>query len=112
MKGKWLVCLTLLLLSFLSACDGGKKETVLRHSGPGKPAYGDAIVIGSIGEPSTLIPILASDSASSDIAGLDLQWSGRYDKYLKLEGELAEKLGRLTGRPHHHLPPAPRGEMA
>lgn len=90
MKGKWLVCLTLLLLSFLTACDGGKKETVLRHSGPGKPAYGDAIVIGSIGEPSTLIPILASDSASSDIAGLVYNGLVRYDKYLKLEGELAK----------------------
>ena len=32
--------------------------------------YGDAIVVGSIGEPSTLIPLLASDSASHDVAGL------------------------------------------
>ncbi len=90
MKGKWLVCLALLLLSLLTACDGGKKETVLRHSGPGKPAYGDAIVIGSIGEPSTLIPLLASDSASHDVAGLIFNGLVRYDKELKLEGELAE----------------------
>ncbi|MGA2150987.1 MAG: ABC transporter substrate-binding protein, partial [Geobacteraceae bacterium] len=90
MKAKWLVCLALLLLSFLTACDGGKKETVLRHSGPGKPAYGDAIVIGSIGEPSTLIPLLASDSASHDVAGLIFNGLVRYDKELKLEGELAE----------------------
>lgn len=90
MRGKWLVCLTLLLPSILSACDGGKKDISTRHPGSGKPAYGDAIVVGSIGEPSTLIPILASDSASSDIAGLVYNGLVRYDKYLKLEGELAE----------------------
>lgn len=90
MRGKWLVCLALLLPSLLFACDGGKKGVTPRHSGPGKPAFGDAIVVGSIGEPSTLIPLLASDSASHDVAGLIFNGLVRYDKELKLEGELAE----------------------
>ncbi|HKZ17787.1 MAG TPA: peptide-binding protein [Geobacteraceae bacterium] len=56
----------------------------------GKPAYGDAIVVGSIGEPSTLIPLLASDSASHEVSGLVYNALVRYDKNLRLEGELAQ----------------------
>lgn len=55
-----------------------------------KGDYGDAIVIGSIGDASNLIPILASDSASHEIAGLCYDGLVRYDKNLKLEGALAE----------------------
>jgi len=92
MRRKWLAWLPLLLLpALLSACDSNKKGAASHHAGPGKPAYGDALVVGSIGEPSTLIPILASDSASFDIAGLVYNGLVRYDKYLRLEGELAEK---------------------
>jgi peptide/nickel transport system substrate-binding protein len=91
MRKKWLAWLPLLLLPALfSACDGNKNSVTFSHYGPGKPAYGDAIVVGSIGEPSTLIPILASDSASHDVAGLVYNGLVRYDKDLKLEGELAE----------------------
>lgn len=91
MRRRLLVWLPLLLLpALLSVCDGNKIKVTSPHSGPGKPAYGDAIVVGSIGEPSTLIPILASDSASFDIAGLVYNGLVRYDKYLRLEGELAE----------------------
>ena len=84
----WL--LLILLPALLSACDGNKKSVISPHSGPGKPAYGDALVVGSIGEPSTLIPLLASDSASFDIAGLVYNGLVRYDKNLRLEGELAK----------------------
>jgi peptide/nickel transport system substrate-binding protein len=80
----------LLSLSLLCACDGGGNGGAARHSATGKPAYGDALVVGSIGEPSTLIPLLASDSASHDVAGLVYSGLVRYDKNLKLEGELAE----------------------
>jgi peptide/nickel transport system substrate-binding protein len=91
MRRRLLAWLPLLILpALLSACDGNKKSVTSTHPGPGKPAYGDAIVVGSIGEPSTLIPILASDSASFDIAGLVYNGLVRYDKYLRLEGELAE----------------------
>ena len=91
MRAKWVASLPLLLLlPLLFACDGSNKGGVTRHSGPGKTAYGDALVVGSIGEPSTLIPLLASDSASHDVAGLVFNGLVRYDKELKLEGELAE----------------------
>ncbi|MDD5270951.1 MAG: peptide-binding protein [Candidatus Omnitrophica bacterium] len=52
--------------------------------------YGDAIVTASIGDASTLIPILASDSSSAEICGLVYNGLIRYDKDLNLEGELAE----------------------
>src|SRR5512136_2543930 len=92
MRVKWADSLLLLLLpALLCACDGSNKGGVTRHTGPGKPAYGDALVVGSIGEPSTLIPLLASDSASHDVAGLVYSGLVRYDKDLKLEGELAER---------------------
>jgi len=55
-----------------------------------KPAYGDTFIEASIGEPSNLLPILATDSSSSEINGLVYSGLVRYDKELKLEGELAE----------------------
>jgi len=81
----------LLLLGLLAGC--GRQEApqppvVHRTNAP--PAYGDTLFTGSIGEPSTLIPILASDSASSDIAGLVYNGLVRYDKNLQLEGDLAQ----------------------
>src|SRR5262245_23012096 len=91
MRGKrlaWL--LALLCLTSLVACDGGNRGAPPGPRGPGQPAYGDAIVIGSIGEPSTLIPLLASDSPSHEVAGLIYNGLVRYDKNLRLEGELAE----------------------
>ncbi len=56
-----------------------------------EPAYGDSIIYGSIGEPSILNPILASDSSSFDI--IDLVYNGlvKYDQDIKLVGDLAEK---------------------
>lgn len=56
-----------------------------------RPDYGDAIVVGSIGEPRTLVPILASDSASGTICGLIFNGLVKYDKDLKLVGDLAER---------------------
>ncbi|MBU1062260.1 MAG: peptide-binding protein [Candidatus Omnitrophica bacterium] len=54
------------------------------------PHYGDAIVVGSIGEPRSLVPILASDSASGAICGLVFNGLIKYDKDLNLVGDLAE----------------------
>ncbi len=76
-------------LFFLAAC-GERTHPRPVAKGADKPAYGDTLVVGSIGEPSTLIPILASDSASHDVAGLVYNGLVRYDKNLKLEGELAK----------------------
>ncbi|MCK5826095.1 MAG: peptide-binding protein [Desulfuromusa sp.] len=54
------------------------------------PAYGDTFIESSIGDASTLLPVLASDSASSEINGLIYNGLVRYDKNLQIEGELAE----------------------
>ncbi len=51
---------------------------------------GDWIVTGSIGDAHTLIPILASDSASSDITGLIFNGLVKYGPTLNLVGDLAE----------------------
>ena len=53
------------------------------------PVPGGTIIVGSIGDASNLIPILASDSASQDIAGLVYNGLVKYDKNLKLVGDLA-----------------------
>ncbi|MBI4698640.1 MAG: peptide-binding protein [Nitrospirae bacterium] len=53
-------------------------------------AYGDALVTGSIGEPSVLVPMLAGDSASHDVAGLIFNGLVKYDTDLSVIGDLAE----------------------
>jgi peptide/nickel transport system substrate-binding protein len=52
--------------------------------------YGDAFVSASIGDARTLIPILASDSASGDIVGMVFNGLVKYDKDIQLVGDLAE----------------------
>ncbi|HJV35353.1 peptide-binding protein [Geomonas sp.] len=84
---RWLTLLLCLLL--MAGCGNAPAQKVARGKG-GPPAYGDALVTGSIGEPSNLIPTLASDSASFDIAGLVYNGLVRYDKNLKIEGDLAQ----------------------
>lgn len=54
-----------------------------------EPAYGGAIIDSSIGEPTTLIPMLASDSPSHAVAGLIFNGLVKYDKDLTLIGDLA-----------------------
>jgi len=57
---------------------------------PGFPATGDIMVEGSIGDASNLIPLLASDATSHEIAGLIYNGLVKYDKDLKVTGDLAE----------------------
>ncbi|MBF0551613.1 MAG: peptide-binding protein [Deltaproteobacteria bacterium] len=63
----------------------GKTDTA-----PAKPAYGDAMVEGSIGDATNLIPFLSSDSSSHGIAGLVYNGLIKYDKDLNMIGDLAE----------------------
>ncbi len=83
-----------LLFLMIGSCDScqERKETVKEPvpEEPGEPAYGDTIVVGSIGDASNLLPPLASDSASFDIIGLVYNGIVKYDKDLKLVGDLAE----------------------
>lgn len=78
----------LIFITMVTACK--REDAPSGNKKAGEPAYGDAIVVGSIGDASNLIPLLASDSASHDIAGFVYNGLVRYDKNLNLEGELAE----------------------
>ena len=68
--------------------------------------------MGSIGDASTLLPLLASDSASFEIAGLVYNGLVSYDKDLQGNGRPGRILGDLRGGPGHHLSPAQGGEVA
>ena len=79
------------VLVLLSACGGSGKEA------PGKgtaasdaPAHGDAIIEGSIGDISGFLSAVTTDASSHEAAGYVFNGLVRYDKDLRLEGELAE----------------------
>ncbi len=84
-----LFCCLAALMTIVS-CSGGAPPAEPPRRGAGTPAYGDALVVGTIGEPSNLIPLLASDSASHDVAGNVFNGLVKYDKNLVLVGDLAE----------------------
>ena len=96
-----ILSLFVLALLLLTACgqspadDDGQKTVKKGKAGQEShsqlpPARGDTIVVGSIGDASNLIPLLASDAPSHQVAGLVYNGLVRYDKNLKLEGELAK----------------------
>ncbi len=53
-------------------------------------AYGDAIVSASIADARNLLPMLASDSASSEISSMIFNGLVKYDKDINLVGDLAQ----------------------
>jgi peptide/nickel transport system substrate-binding protein len=55
-----------------------------------EPADPQAVMVGTIGEPKKLLPMLASDGASGDISGLIFNGLVKYNPDLQLIGELAE----------------------
>jgi peptide/nickel transport system substrate-binding protein len=81
-----------LAVAVLAGC-AKKKEDAAGEASPSPsaaPAYGDAIVEGSIGDVSGFLTAVTGDSASHTAAGYVFNGLVRYDKNLKLEGELAE----------------------
>lgn len=52
--------------------------------------YPNAITVGSLSDAKRLIPLLASDSASAEISGHIFSGLTKYDKNIKLTGDLAE----------------------
>jgi peptide/nickel transport system substrate-binding protein len=58
---------------------------------------GDAFVTSSIGEPSNLIPFLATDSASAELSRLIFNGLLKYDKNIQLTGDLAESWEVMDG---------------
>ena len=77
-------------LLFIMCFSCSKAREAKLYDDPGKPAYGDTIITASIGEASNLIPILAGDSASHDVAGHIYNGLVKYDKNLNIVGVLAE----------------------
>jgi peptide/nickel transport system substrate-binding protein len=86
-----MLCLLLLGL-LLSACT--RKEPLPRSSvdyrQDGPPAFGDTIVLGSIGDASSMIPNITGDSASHEIGGFLYNGLVKYDKDYNIVGDLAE----------------------
>lgn len=78
------------IIAILSiGCGKEKEDAVKRRADSSK--FGDSLIEGSIGEPSNLIPILATDSASHSVAALIYNGLLKYDKNLNLVGDLAYK---------------------
>lgn len=90
--------LILLLCSlFLSACStSDTPQPSVKRAESATPATGDSLVEGTIGEASTLIPILASDSSSHAVAGQIYNGLVKYDKNLNITGDLAESFDIST----------------
>ncbi|HEX2709393.1 MAG TPA: ABC transporter substrate-binding protein, partial [Candidatus Deferrimicrobium sp.] len=79
------------LFLLLAACGGGKPESAGKGTAVSDvPAYGDAIVEGSIGDASGFLTAVTTDASSHEAAGYVFNGLVRYDRDLKLEGELAE----------------------
>lgn len=87
--------LNLVALSALLAAGCGRRALPKEHlpeAGKSYPAaYGDMLVEGSLGDPTILNPVLASDSASFEVTGLVFNSLLRYGKDLNLTGELADR---------------------
>lgn len=87
----WLAIVVCCSLFF--GCGGRQEPSAVQTSGMSsdqRPAYGDTLVEGTIGEASNLIPILASDSASHSVADHIYNGLVKYDKNLRIIGDLAE----------------------
>ena len=91
MKKRFVLLIITLSVLSISGCEDKTATTVQTIlGGNDKPAYGDALIEGSIGEPSVLIPMLASDQPSHEIAGLVFNGLVKYDTDLSIIGDLAE----------------------
>jgi peptide/nickel transport system substrate-binding protein len=88
-KFRILVILSLAAL-ITAACENKPAVEKVRQLPAKEPAYGDIIVHGDIGDASNLIPLLASDKPSHDIAGLVYNGLIKYDKDMTIVGDLAE----------------------
>ncbi len=101
----WLRVAVLGLSLLLAACGGGEEPR--RADKPGEarptasesqePVFGGRIVQATIGEPSNLIPRLATDGSSSAVADLLYVSLLRYDKNLELKPYAAQSYELLDG---------------
>ncbi|MDI6640936.1 MAG: peptide-binding protein [Elusimicrobiota bacterium] len=86
--GLRLAILVLIIANLAIQNSAYTKHTELKEGA--KPDRGDIYVDSSIGDASYLNPVLASDSASGNINGLVYNGLVKYDKNIKLVGDLAE----------------------
>jgi peptide/nickel transport system substrate-binding protein len=82
--------ISFLTLIMLLACGKEHTEEKPQQMSAKPPAYGDIMVRGDIGDASNLIPLLASDKPSHDVAGLVYNGLVKYDKNMNIVGDLAE----------------------
>lgn len=74
----------------LSACGRDPVPEPALSAADLRPTRGDTFVEASLGDPSRLNPLLASDSASGSVNGYLFNGLVKYDRDLKLVGDLAE----------------------
>ncbi len=88
--GKSLLFLLLCSL-FLNSCHTSESpQPQPKRSASTTPVTGDSLVEGTIGEASTLIPILATDASSHAVAGQVYNGLVKYDKNLNITSDLAQ----------------------
>lgn len=99
-----LACLAVLGLPVLTGCVGdsgpapaGRSQAVRQQDIPAAPEQGGRLVEAVIGEPSNLIPPLASDSASHQVADHIYVAPLKYDRNINLVPQAAEKYEVLEG---------------
>ena len=79
---------TAAFLIFAFGCAPRQKD--FKQPKTADPKYGGTIVLASIGDARSLIPMLATDSASAQITSLVYNGLVKYDKDINLVGDLAE----------------------
>jgi len=88
-------CRSPLLLVWLMLAGGCSAFDPVESAPPPRPAlppaHGDRLVSASIGDASNLIPMIAGDAASHEIAGQLYLALLKYDKDLNLVGQLADR---------------------
>ena len=88
---EFLIILTSVLFILLWGCAEKEDGPAGQESAASvRPAYGDIIVEGSIGDASNLIPMLSTDSTSHSIGALCYNGLVKYDKDIRIVGDLAE----------------------
>ena len=77
------------------------------------PVDGGGIVMeGTIGDATSMIPMITTDTASSNVQGLDLQRSAQIQPGYAPGGRLGRIMAGQPGRAYHHLQAAQGGALA
>jgi len=87
-KCRWL--LVLLLMPWLLLACQQQDPYYADDEQAQTPQFGDTIIMGTIGDASNLLPMLSTDSSSSEVSGQIYNGLVRYDKDLNFEGDLAQ----------------------